>query len=230
MKRLITIVLLLCPVMLIAQEIKFHVQGLVQDTSHAKFAYLSTLTHRVDLASQKIFMVAPVVDGKFEFKGTFDLEGKDSQVACVFVDDRGNISKEELASKYKLLVWVADREENIRVITLENLSLAIQGRDEMKDAKVVKDGVLTKQLDEWTIAYRSKKAGMIGFIKKYPDSPKNLEYLRSLIDFATLPNADKLVAEYGRAEEMYPLLSERLKNSKRGIALGKKLKITPSKK
>ena len=230
MKRLITIVLLLYPVMLIAQEFKFHVQGVVQDTSHAKFAYLSTLSHRVDLTSQKIFLVTPVVDGKFEFKGTADLEGKDYQTACVFVDDRSNISKEELASKYKLLVWVAGREENIKVIALEDLSLAIQGRDEMKDAKVVKNGVLTSQLDEWDIAYRAKKAGIIRFIKKYPDSPISFEQVESLSRYATFSDGDKLVAQYGRVKEMYPLLSERLKNSKRGKALGKKLKITPGKK
>jgi hypothetical protein len=218
MKRFIPILLFMLPVSLSAQLIKFKIAGTVKNVTHAKFAYLSSFYQQVTVSSPKIFMVSPIINGKFEFSNTFDLEGKDFQHACVIVDERGNISKEELASRFKQQSWIAGREKFIRVVLLENLKLDIPERDQTRTATVVAGGRLTKQLDEMGLAMREGNKKLVSFVEKYPDSPVTLLAVEQCSDTRGY-NHDKLLKAWGSASELYSPLSERLKKTPRGIAL-----------
>ncbi len=67
-----------------AQNINFTVKGEISNTDSIRYAYLTTLSQQVPISSENIYMVMPIINGKFEFKGTFNLEGKDYQYASVF--------------------------------------------------------------------------------------------------------------------------------------------------
>lgn len=220
MKRIIPILLFLFPLSLSAQLIRFKIEGTVKNITHAKFAYLSSFYQQVTVSSPKIFMVSPIVNGKFTFSNTFDLEGKDFQHACVIVDERGNISKEELASRFKQQSWVAGREKFIRIVLLENLKLDIPERDQTRTAAVVTGGRLTKQLDEMGLAMREGNKKLVSFVKKYPDSPVTLYAVEQCSDTRGY-NQEKLLNAWGSPSELYNPLSERLKKTPRGIALKK---------
>ncbi len=222
MKRFIAVFLLL-PFTLMAQSVKFNIQGTVKNTKGAKFAYLTTLSQQIPIASDKIFIVTPIINGKFEFKGTFDLEGRDLQHACVFVDERANISKEEVASKFRQLVWVTDRDNNLKHIFLENLKLDVQEYDQMKNATVVEGGTLTKELAGWNAAMRQGDKNLVEFVRKNPDSRVSFEGVESVTRPVNPSKKDFLESRWGSPKELYALLSERLKKSKKGIALKKKV-------
>ncbi|MET3115608.1 hypothetical protein AAKU52_003358 [Pedobacter sp. CG_S7] len=223
MKGLITLTILLISFSLSAQSVKFNLQGSVKDTKNAKFAFISTLSQQVTISSPKIFMVTPIVNGKFQFNDTFDLEGKQYQNACVFVDERGNISKEELAFKFKQLVWVTGRENHLRRIILENIKLDIEQRDQMITSKIVSGGTLTKQLDENNQAVRDKNRKLLEFIKKYPDSPVSLIAVKDNNSIFDPSNKEKYESNYGLPSELFILLSERLRKSKEGLKLIKEI-------
>jgi hypothetical protein len=206
-----------------AQVMKFRIQGTVQDTEHARFAYLSTSSHQINISSSKIFMVTPVVNGKFEFNGTFDLDGKYYQHACIIIDDRGTISKDELASRFRSLVWVVGRESNIKHIVLEDMKLDIEGRDQANTSKILEGGTLTRQFEEEGQAVRAGDRKLMGFVKKYRDSPIALDAVQQVSDMTTLANRDKLAALWGKPSELYVLLSDRLKNTKQGLSLKKEI-------
>ncbi|MDR6784079.1 hypothetical protein ABIE26_002532 [Pedobacter africanus] len=218
MKALITLILISNTYLVFAQDVNFNIQGRIEDTKNAKYAYLSTLSQRIPISSDKIFMITPIVDGKFGFQGVFDLQGRTYQQACVFVDERGNISKEELLSKFRKLVWVIGREENLREIILEDLTLDIDEPAKIIYSKVVERGTLTKQLDEYNENSRSGRK-MLDFVKKYPDSPFTFEVIRSLTSVIVPANRDRIESKTGSLSGLYALLSERLKNSKEGISL-----------
>lgn len=223
MKYIITLVILFNSIILLAQPIKFNIQGELKNNEHAKFAYLSTLSQQTTISSPKIFIISPIINGKFSFKGIFNLEGKDYQQACVFVDERSNISKEELASKFKQLIWIIGRENNLRLIVLEDLKLKIEGQDQMKVSEITAAGKLTKQLDELHLASVKGNKELLVFIKKYPDSPISFDEVKALTNMAQASNEDKIESRWGSPVEQYALLSSRLKKSIKGILLKKQL-------
>jgi hypothetical protein len=223
MKAFITLVILNISLSLSAQTISFSVRGTVKDTKDAKFAYMSTLSQQIPISSDKVFIVSPIVNGEFQLTGKFDLEGKPLQYACVFVDERGDISKEELKLKFKELIWVTGRDNNLRKIILENLRLEIEQRDQMKASKIVSGGGMTKQLDEHNQAFRAKNRKLIGFISKYPNSPVSLVVLEEYTAFFYPPDKEKYKGWFGLPSELYTLLSAKLKNSKEGQDLKKKI-------
>ena len=219
MKKLFLLVLLLQPFLMYGQLIKFKVSGTVKDVKQAKFAYLSTLSQRIPISSSKVFIVTPVLDGKFEFVGTFDLEGKEYQHGCVFVDERGNISMEELESKFRQLVWLVGRENNLRGIILEDVQLEADSPDKMNTSVVVGGGILTQQMDESNEAFKIKNRKMLEFVKKYPDSPVSFDAVSSISEPLPKLKRDRLNGIWGSPKELYYLLSERLRNSKKGQEL-----------
>ncbi len=221
MKALITLIFTISSFFSLAQSIKFNIQGTIKNTEHAKFAYLSTLSLQVPVSSDKIFMITPIKDGKFEFNGTFDLEGKDYQEACVFVDERSNISKEELESKFKQLIWITGRENNLRRLILEDIKFDVEERDQMKVSKIIEGGMLTRQLDMESKAVRAGNRKLQEFVKTYPDSPISLKAVETVTNLTVPSNKDRMESIYGTPLELYNLLSERLKKSKRGIDLKK---------
>lgn len=223
MRYCIALILMLNSFCSSAQIIKFNVQGAVKDAKPAKFAYLTTLSHQGPISSSKLFMVTPIVNGKFDFKGSFDLDGKGYQHAAVFLDSRGNISKEELASKFEQLILVVDREKNFKHLILEDISLDVAGYDQMQNASIKSGGKQTKQLHEWFAAIRTRNKAMLAFVKKYPDSRMSLDAITEIYSGIGDGFKDKSDSYYGTLKELYSLLSDHQKKSKQGIALKKKI-------
>lgn len=221
MRAFIVLYLLIQSFLSSGQTITFNVAGLVKNTENAKFAYLTTLSQQIPISSDKIFMVTPIKSGKFNFNGNFSLQGKDFQYACVIIDERGDISKDELQSKFKELIWVTGREENIRIIILENIKLDIQKRDETITAKIITGGVFTKQRDELDVAVRSRNKKVLEFIKKYPDSPLSFTEVEETAEFISSFNKDKIESRVGSLTDLYNALSNKIRLSNRGLALKK---------
>jgi hypothetical protein len=199
----------------------YTIEGTVLDTDSAKFAYLTTMSQQLPISSDKVFSVVPIVNGKFQFDGTFDLENKKYQHACVFVDIRGNISKEETLSKFRRLIWITGKTKNIRNIVLENLHLEIPGYSNTINAKVTSGGILTKQSDESGTAVREGK--LAEFIGKYPDSPISFDQVVTVTALTDESNRDKSASLYGTPEELFKKLSLQQRKSKEGIKLKEKI-------
>ncbi|AOM80116.1 DUF4369 domain-containing protein [Pedobacter steynii] len=207
----------------LAQSIKFTIQGSLKDTKKAKFAYLTTLSHQVPISSDKLLMVTPIKDGKFNFRGTFELDNNTYQHAAVFIEERGNISKEELISKFGQLILITDREKNFKHIILEDIDLVIAEPDQMKTSRIASGGKQTRILYEWFAALRSKNGKLLDFVRKFPDAQMSLDAVAEASSGISPLNQDKLEAAFGSPKELYTLLSERLKKSEKGMALRKKI-------
>jgi len=221
LKGILVLVLLLSNVRGIAQIKSFKISGIVHDVDSAKFAYLTTLSQQQTISSDKVFMVVPIVDGKFQFTGSLDLEQKKYQYACVFLDVRGNISKEETLSKFRRLIWITGKTKNIKKIIMEDLHLDITGYSKVIDAKVLAGGKLTKQSDETSLAIRQRR--LIDVIKKYPDSPVSFDQVSTVTSLTDQFNKDKSASLYGTPDELFEQLSLKQRTSKEGIALKKKI-------
>jgi hypothetical protein len=219
MKTLFTIIASLFYYTLSAQTINFTIDGNIENPLHAKYAYLSTLSQQIPISSDKIFIAVPVVNGKFEFKGSFNLEGKMMQQACIFFDDRANISKDELALKFKNLIWVTGREPHLLRIILENLSLQVKGRDENSIANVTNNGIYTKQYYEYILANKKGRKELVDFIKKYKNSPISLIALQSVYFREEEQNSRETVSS------LFNELTLPIKTSKEGQAMKKSLSI-----
>lgn len=201
-----------------AQEIHFKIDGLIEHTKGAKFAYLSTLSQQIPISSDKLFQMVPVVDGKFQFQGSFDLEGKSIQWASIFFDERGNITKDELALKFKNLIWVTGRDPHLFKIVLEDLSLRAKNREEAKMAVITKNGTYTKQSYDLLEATRTRGKDareLANFIKTHPNSPISLKALLS-ISFSS--NEESLPT-------LFKSLTKEVQTSKEGASLKKELNI-----
>lgn len=223
MKKYLVILLVFILSSASAQITKFTIKGVIANTDSIKYAYLTTLSQQIPISDEKIFMVTPVVDGKFEFNGTFDLEGKDYQYASVFVEERGNISKEEALSKFRNLIWVTGRRRNARLLVLENLTLSIDEYGKTKVSKIIEGGILTKQDDEYKMAIRDGGRQLISFIKKYPDSPISYSCVKETTSLFDAAHRDKFTSLWGSPSELFNELSPKLKNSKQGIELKKSI-------
>lgn len=206
-----------------AQTIKFTIKGTIANTDSIKYAYLTTLSQQIPISSDKIFMVVPVVNGKFEFKGDFDLKGEDFQFANVFVEERGNITKEEALSKFRRLIWVNGKRSNAKIVILEDLTLSINAYGETKEAIIIEGGVLTKQVDERTKAIIEGNREMIQFVKRHPNSSMSFYAVKEVLSWYDAAHKDKIESAWGAPSELFNALSAELKNSKKGIALKKRI-------
>ncbi|MBB2147616.1 hypothetical protein [Pedobacter gandavensis] len=222
MKRVV-LLFLLFPFSSMAQTIKFTVQGTVENPKGAKFAYLTTKSQQVPVSSDKIFLVVPVVDGKFEIKGSFDLVGKDMQYASLLLDERGDISQEEVNSKFNQFIWVTGREKFMRRMILEDVKFEVLERDELKNGKIVSGGKLTKELRELENANKAADRSTLDFIRNHPDSPVSFEAVGNVTSLYNPKKKEYFEGIWGSPKEMYDLLSPKLKNSKKGQALKKKV-------
>ena len=223
MKKYLFILLVFVASSASAQITKFTIKGVIANTDSIKYAYLTTLSQQIPISDEKIFMVIPVVNGKFEFNGTFDLEGKDYQYASVFVEERGNISKEEALSKFRNLIWVTGLRKNARLLVLEDLTLSIDEYGKTIESKITEKGILTRQSDEVAEAIKARNRKMIDFVKKYSDSPVafyQVEQITSLFDESS---RDRMQSIWGSPLELFNELSPRLKNSKKGLELKKSI-------
>jgi hypothetical protein len=202
------------------QVIKFKINGVVQNSKEAKYAYLTTLSQQIPISSDRIFIKIPIVDGKFEFNGTFDLEGRNFQFANIFLDERGNITQEEVALKFKNLIWVSGRESFLFKIVLENFSFFTKSRNDIFTANITKDGVLNKDFIAYRAAIKEGKKPLIQFTKSHTTSPISLLALQSISFMGDA--ADKPGESIG---ELFYTLSPKITNSLDGKSMKKTLTI-----
>lgn len=167
-------------------------------------------------------MVSPIVNGKFDFKGTFDLGDKKFQYATIIIDKRGNISKEEAASKFDNFIWLSSK-AFMRNIILESLKINIEDKQSVANAVIVEKGLLTKNLDSLNDAQRKGNRKLISAIKKYPNSPVSFSRVKDVLSYITLDNAESINSNYGTPIELFNQLSPALRLSKDGLALKKKI-------
>lgn len=201
-----------------AQEITFKITGTIQNPGKAKYAYLTTLSQQIPISSDKVFIKAPIVNGKFEFNGSFDLLGKNLQQASVFVDERDNITKGEVALKFKNLIWVSGRDPHLLRVYLENLDFVSPAADNMLPPKII-SGRLTQ--DFYTFLEGIKdRANIAAFIRKNPVSPVSLLALEHI----SFLREDDIKPRDSVAQLFYSLSPE-LKNSNEGKALKRELHI-----
>lgn len=219
MKIRFTIVAVLCYWAASAQTINFKIDGIVESSKSAKYAYLTTMSQQIPISSDKLFIRVPVVNGKFEFNSSFNLEGKNMQFGAIFFDERGNISKEEVALKFKNLIWVTERDPHLLKIVIENLTIQSKSRDEMLTAKIIKNGIYTNQYNEARLAGRAGRKELVNFITKHNTSPMSLVALQSLYFKDSSPDSKESVSS------VFYKLSSGLRNSKDGREMKKKLNI-----
>ena len=222
-KQLLIIFLLVYSLGLSAQTIKFDISGNIVKTDSTKFVYLTTIQQIIKDSDDQIFMVQPITDGNFAFKGTFDLKGKDYQPAFLFIDQRGNVTKEELTSKLRNAVLVAEGENNFRLVMMEELHLRINSDQEVKTSIVTQGGLLTKQVDERNRAMRQGNGKLLDFVKSHAGSLVALAVVEEMADGINADNQDRLGAIFGTPMQLYNQLSPVLKSSKRGVAVRKKI-------
>ncbi len=210
MKHLIFFVFAFIPMILSAQTVDFSIEG-VGNPGNAKYAYLYMSKDRLEKTEFK--------EGRFKIEGKINLNGQFYRTGLLFLDERNDISFEEVESKLKEHVWLPGRDQFIKSIVLEEIKIEITEPDKLSDVNFTK-GVLTQKMVESRIA--AKEGNPINFIRKYPDSPVGLYTVSSLVPFYELPGG-KARERWGSISEMYDQLSERLKNSEQGVALKKKI-------
>jgi hypothetical protein len=208
--------LYLCSSNVTAQTVPFNVQGTIQQADKAKYAYLIG-------SSTDLFLVQSVRDAKFEFSGTYLPQGIFYPGVFIFLSEEGNYKIEELKAKSKIEAWVLGRTPEAKFLVLEDLKFDIAGKDKVNTATIIAGGVLNKQYEEMKQAKRDRNIKR--YILKYPDSPFNIGPIESIIRAMGLPgDLNEIERKWGgAAKDLYSLLSDRLKNSKEGIELKKRM-------
>lgn len=214
MKKIIHLILLsILPLLINAQTTSYLIKGTVINDKTAKFAYL------VVAKNKEMFKVVPIKNNSFSFSGKTDLKGENLKPAVLFVDERGNITMDELYSKLKQGVWINGR-KNLRPVILEEVTFEIENSQLASKSKVTSGGILTKQWDESKPAVAQGKS--VEFIKKYPDSPVSLSMIDKMVQMNDAPSRGDMDKKQP-LKVLYSLLSERLKKSPNGIELKKSI-------
>ncbi|TDO20822.1 hypothetical protein [Pedobacter duraquae] len=221
MKTRLILLFLMGPLWLTAQNINYVIDGQILDTTNARYAYLMTISYQVALSSDKVFQVEPVTDGKFEFKGNFDLAGRPYQEASIFFSRRGNISKEEIQSKYRNFVWPSRYDRVVKTITLDSMTLEVSSAINARDAKIVAGGKLAALYDAYALSSKNDYKDVLELIKHNPDSQATFDTINSLS--GRFSYKDEIPTFWGTPLTLFPLLSERLRNSQAGKILKAKI-------
>lgn len=222
MKFLFTVIGSIFSLALSAQTIQFKIDGTIESNKNAKYAYLTTLSQQIPISSDKIFIKVPVINGHFEFNGNFELEGRNLQFANIFFDERDNITKDEIALKFKNIIWVSGRDNHIVRMILENMTLQVKGKDEAKGAIIIENGILTKQFNVFSQFLRNDDVTkLIAFIKANSDSPISLNALDAICSFYKddLKNLNETIPN------LFNILSPKIKEGKDGQEMKKKWNI-----
>jgi len=213
-------IILAFPLCIFAQTKKFNIIGTLNNTENTKYAYLTTQLNQVTESSDQLFMVAEIKDGKFEFKGAIDLlPDKLYQAACVFVHHRGNITKEEIASKISMKVFIAGGDANTKRIFIEDQCLHIENYNRVFAAAITNGGDLSNQLS--LLNKTTNIADLDEMVKKHPDSPISIQVINKLA--SQLSPAEISYLKVGNPNKLYFLLADSLQKSKQGLSLKKYL-------
>ncbi|MEH3112018.1 hypothetical protein [Pedobacter terrae] len=202
---------------------KFEVKGHIDDAEKAKYAYLYSA------GNKNLFLKVPLVDGNFKFNSNTNLDGSLLRWAVIFVETRDNVTRAEVKNNLDSKTWRVGGTPNIKRIILENVDLAVSKGSQINYAKIAGGGVFNKQLGELGDSGNADRINLFDFIKKYPNSPVSLLNLQGAVKFLKVLPAAKFEQIYGgSAQQMYAMLSDRLKQSKEGKLI--KTKIDEGKK
>ena len=220
MKFNLLTILLTIPLGIFAQTKNFNITGSLKNTENAKYAYLTTQLNQVTESSDQLFMVTEIKDGKFEFKSTIDLfPDKLYQAGCVFIHNRGNITKEEIASKINMKVFITGGDPNTKRIFIEDQDLLIENRNQVFAANITNGGDLSNQLS--LLNKTTNIADLDDMVKKHPESPINLQVINKLASQVSPAEISNL--KIGNPTKLYFLLADSLQKSKQGLSLKKYL-------
>lgn len=223
MKILVFLGLLITSTSLFAQQFAFEVKGQIQDTEKAKYAYLYSA------GNKGLFLRVPLVNGTFKFKSNADLDGNLLRWGIIFVEARNNVTAVEVKKNLDTQTWLPGGTAKIKNIILEDIDLDITQGSQINYPEIVGGGIFNKQLKEITATGSAKKINSFEFIKKYPNSPVSVLELETVARFSVEVPAAKIEKVFGGSpQEMYAMLSDRLKQSKEGKAV--KMKIEAGKK
>ena len=198
---------LLLPSFVTAQTINYKIEGKIKNPENSKYAYL--------IIRGKKPIVKPIINGEFIFKDTIDLGLGFYKGGYLLLENRGNITSEEVSSKLKQGIWKLGVTSNLKNIALEDIKLDIEGSN-IIDAAIIEGGELTRQMDE--LNQERKINNFKAFIIKYPDSPVSISFISSILYSFGIPmELAELERRHGSPRELFPLLSEKLRMSKKGI-------------
>ena len=209
MNRYIVLFFLFSPLCLQAQLFDYKIEGTILNPENNKFAYL-VIDSLPDLGRQRY--VSPIVANKFIFKGKADLNGWLFRTGMIYLGE-DSIRSDQSVSESMLMRRVVGRG-----LVIENLTIDIDKEGNINEAKVygtelnrdhfaLKKSVRTGKIDE--------------FIKSHLDSPLSAYYLKILLKLES-----KMMIEYSGAENLFNLLSARIKNSKEGKLLAAEIEKT----
>ncbi|RZM27143.1 MAG: hypothetical protein EOO88_14425 [Pedobacter sp.] len=221
MKAKLLLFVLACPLGLFAQTLNYNIKGKLIDTVNARYAYLMTLSYRVALTSDKLFQMTPVTDGKFEFKGSFELDGRPYQQASIFFSPRSNITKEEIQSKFRNFIWPSAYDKVLKDIKLENMTLEFPSLSQARYARVTDGGSITALEDAFTLSAREDHVNLLKLIRDNPDSQASFDAIESAAN--SFSYKDDIKTFWGTPQTLFSLLSERLRNSQAGKMLKSKI-------
>ena len=205
-----------------SQNINYHIKGTASN-SNGSHVYLVSQLKQPDRNDLDVFQSCKIQDGKFEFKGQYNLNGQLLPQGAIFVDTRSDLSKQEVISKFKNFVWVPDQTDHLRSLQLEDMEIVIDTPAQARTAQIVRGGELTKQMDEVNQAVRSRNRRLLHVIKRYPNSPACMSAIEFFTAHAPKERADKTRANVGAPNEMFELLSEDVKKSEWGVKWKKKI-------
>jgi len=221
MKAKILFYLLLSPYFLKAQITKFTVKGVIADTAGARYAYLTSLSRQNALSSDLYFKMVPIVNGKFEISGTFDLKGKPYQQGILFIHHRANITKKEIQSKFEHFIWPAYYSTDYKSISLETMTVAIPSGKQVNEMKVTEGGKITALRAEYNLSAKQGGERLIALLKANPDAQASLELVTT--QSWSFSYRDTIKTYWGTPLTLFTMLSDRLQNSKEGKSLKQKM-------
>ena len=217
MKYTKILLLLLLPIVTCGQVVSYHIKVVIGPNVKAKYAYLAMPKNLSSTQDTGKFLIVPVKDGTAEFKGKVDLGDDILKTPYIFVDDRANITMPETISKIRERIWSV----KVKNIVLEDIALEIKNLDSVKSARITSGGKLTKEMEEYYQLLNDGKE--ISFFKKYPNSLMSLLQLHYVVMMYELPLRPRLEAQGRDPRVYYQLLSDRLRSTRQGVELKKRM-------
>ncbi|WP_293744892.1 hypothetical protein [uncultured Pedobacter sp.] len=214
MRTLFFLCMLLSSTGLFAEQIKFDIQGKVKEPNGSKYAYLYSK------GDKDLFMKVPLINGSFKFSSAVDLEKKLLRWGLIFLDARGDIKVEDIEKNLRNKTWVPGGTPKLKVIILEDVDLNILKEQEMNYLTISGKGQLNKQVKELDGNGNAKQLKLAEFIKKYPDSPVGVDYLKSVPKYLKVLPIEKIKEVFGNTPQaILAMLSPRLRNSAEGKSI-----------
>lgn len=185
------------------------IKGNVKEPDINTYAYL--FINRSGKISPSI-VCAPITDHKFRFDGSIDLRGRQIATGFIFISDKKDLDT------IQVIKMLDSGLRDQRDLVLENLEIDIDNRAEIRDADV-RGSKLNKDWDEMFNANKTGKH--FDYVRDHNDSPVSILLISALISLERM----RMIAE-SELNQMYSMLSERMKGSSEGKQLKSKLLLT----